>query len=272
MNKNNIEPIYLGEPKVLITQAHNINLSATYSKLKEYFNATVDFRSFTEVKFIAPAQFRIHKPMVIEQTAFLITGRAILNGFFNFVKECSIFLPKETKYFLATEELKSYLCKYVELRKRKVFCGSKQLEDLLPIMHKHKNEKFLFPCSNLGRKSISDFFKKKKYQYTELPIYENGYADLSDLNPEQYDVIAFFSPLAVKAFAKNFPNYAFEKTAIAALGEKTIKAAKEAGWTVMITAPTKETPSMISGLIDYFDGLNNQNKEVEVASSAINAN
>ena len=263
MERSNITLTRPGKPKVLITQTYKPNLAATYSKLSEYFDANIAFRSFTKVEFISLSQFRIHKPTVTEHTAFLFTGRAVLDGFFQFLKDCNIFLPKSTKYFLATEELQSHLYKYVELRKRKVFCGRKQLEDLFPIMYKHKKEKFLFPCSDLGRRTISDFYKKKKYHYTELPIYQNVYGDLTDLNPDDYDVIVFFSPFAIEAFVKNFPNYSFEKTVVAAFSERTVQTAKKQGWRVTIAAPTEKTQSMVGGLIEYFDSISAQSEETQ---------
>ena len=256
-------------PTILLTQQHTPSLENTYAPLKEYFGAQIDFRTFTESKFLSLPQFRIHKPTILAHTTFLFTSRVVIDGFFKLAKACSIFLPKTTKYFLAREALQNHLGKYVELYKRKIFWGDCQLEDLFTILHKHKKEKFLFPCSNKGRKNIRAVFKKKQYHYTELPFYHKVHGDLTGVVPSKYDVIVFFSPTAVEAFSKHFPNYPLVHTKIAAFGSKTIQAVEQAGWSVTIAAPTLQTTSMVAGLIDYFDNFLEQGSVVNQQSSPL---
>ncbi len=248
-------------PTVLVTQSYTPSLDATYNQLREYFGAKITFQALTGVSFLSLPQFRLHKALICEHTAFLFTNRVVLDGFFKLAKECSIFFPKTTKYFLATEGLQNHLGKHIELRKRKIFFGQKEIEDLLSIMHKYKKEKFLLPCSDLGRPVVSDFFAKKKYHYTELPIYHTVYHELQGLQPEDYDVVVFYSPFSVEAFAQNFPNYNFATTKIAAFSSATIQAVQEKGWKIAIEAPREQTPSMVQGLINFFDKVINDTQE-----------
>ena len=59
-----------------------------------------------------------------------------------------IIVPDEMKYFCISEAVAYYLQKYVVYRKRKIYVGTRTLEDLIPTIKKHKGEKFLLPCSD----------------------------------------------------------------------------------------------------------------------------
>ena len=49
------------------------------------------------------------------------------------------------KYFCVSEAVSFYLQKYTAYRKEKIYVATKQFSDLVEIMKKHENEKFLFP-------------------------------------------------------------------------------------------------------------------------------
>ena len=68
------------------------------------------------------------------------------------------------KYFCISEQTSNYLQKYIVIRKRKIFTGLKTAQDLLEILKKHKNEKYLFPCSDIRKNDIPDFLKDGGYQ------------------------------------------------------------------------------------------------------------
>jgi uroporphyrinogen-III synthase len=242
-------------PRILITQNPTPDLEASYSSLKRFYKLDLHFEGLTEVTFIPSPKFRMHKPTICEHTTFLFTNKVAMDAFFTLGKSCNITLPLTTKYFLANEKLQTYLQKYVEIKKRKVFHGERYLEDLFPVFPKHKNEKFLFPCSKLGRKSLKDFFAEKKYHYTEVEIYNSGSRNLSELAPESYDIIVFFSVFAIESFAKNFPNHDFGKTKIATLGSKTLQVAKGLGWNVTIPVPANGVFSIVQGLDNYLSSL-----------------
>ena len=71
-------------------------------------------------------------------------------------------------------------------------------------------------------------------------------ADMSTIKPEEYDIVALYSPNDVKALAENFD---VEKLpVVATFGEATLRAAKEAGMKVKASAPSPEAPSMVKAL------------------------
>ena len=64
------------------------------------------------------------------------------------------------KYFCVSEAIAYYLQKYITYRKRKVFIGRQKIEDLLPVLKKNKESKFLLPCSDILKDSIPEFLQR----------------------------------------------------------------------------------------------------------------
>jgi uroporphyrinogen-III synthase len=114
----------------------------------------------------------------------------------------------------------------------------------------------LFPCSDIRKANIPDFFKKNKLNFVESTMYKTVSADLSDLENVFYDIIVFFSPADIKSLFENFPNFKQNNTRIAAFGESTQKAIKEYNLFCNIPAPTKENPSIITALENYIKEVN----------------
>ena len=141
------------------------------------------------------------------------------------------------KYFCISEQTANYLQKYIVIRKRKIFTGTRTAADLIEILKKHRNEKYIFPCSNIRKDDIPNFLKNEGYNYTEGIIYKTVASDLSDLADVNYDVIAFFSPSGINSLFVNFPDFKQNNTRIAAFGPTTAKAVREAGLNLDIEAP-----------------------------------
>ena len=161
------------------------------------------------------------------------------------------------KYFCLTEGIGMYIQKYIFLRKRKVFYPKTNLEnDFLTLILSHKTEKYLFPCSDIRKPTIPDFFKKHKLIFEEATFYKTVSADLSDLEEVFYDVIVFFSPADIKSLFDNFPNFKQNATRLAAFGESTQRAIIETDLICNIPAPTKDNPSIVKALEIYIKTVN----------------
>ena len=55
-----------------------------------------------------------------------------------------ITIPNPMKYFCISEAVSYYLQKYIAYRKRKIYVANNNFEELVEIMQKHSDEKFLF--------------------------------------------------------------------------------------------------------------------------------
>ena len=160
------------------------------------------------------------------------------------------------KYFCISDQTSNYLQKYIVIRKRKIFSGLKDTKDLLEIIKKHKNEKFLFPCSDIRKSDIPDFLTTNGFNFSEAIMYHTVAANLNDLKNVFYDVLAFFSPSGISSLLVNFPEFKQNNTRIAAFGPTTAKAVRDANLILDIEAPLPNAPSMTGALELYIRSAN----------------
>ena len=242
---------------ILVTQAAPTDAKSPYFDIEKKYNIKVDFRSFIEVKGVAYKEFRKQKINILEHTAIIFTSRNAIDHFFRICKEAKIETPSDMKYFCITEQTANYLQKYIVIRKRKVFTGTKTALDLLEVIKKHKSENFLFPCSNKRQKDLPDYMGTNDFKITEAVMYETVSSDLSDLENVFYDVLAFYSPSGITSLMENFPGFKQNNTRIAAFGPTTAQAVKDANLILDIQAPMPNAPSMTGALEQYIKQSNN---------------
>ncbi|HZK08039.1 MAG TPA: uroporphyrinogen-III synthase [Bacteroidales bacterium] len=230
-----------------------------YNELAEKYELNIDFHKFIKVEGIPGREFRKDKVNILDHSAVIFTSRNSVDHFFRICEEMRVEVPDEMKYFSMSESTSFYLQKYVQFRKRKVFHGHQNFNDLMEIIKKHKEEKFLLPCSDIHKLSLTKALDDNKIKYSKAIIYRTLASDLSKLDIKSYDMIIFFSPSGVKALQKNFPNYEQGDTKIGVFGPATAKAVKEAGLSLNLNAPTKSAPSMTMALGQYIEKLYKKN-------------
>jgi uroporphyrinogen-III synthase len=241
---------------ILVTQEAPTDPNSPYLKLAEKFNLKIDFRPFIQVEPVPVKEFRKQKIEILNHTAVIFTSRNAVDHFFHICQELKLEMPPDMKYFCISDQTSNYLQKYIVIRKRKIFTGLKDTKDLLEIVKKHKNEKFLFPCSDIRKNDIPDFLRENGYNHTEAIIYHTVAANLSDLKNVYYDILAFFSPSGINSLFVNFPDFKQNNTRIAAFGSTTAKAVTEAGLVLDIEAPLPNAPSMTGALELYVKKAN----------------
>jgi uroporphyrinogen-III synthase len=241
---------------ILVSQPKPADEKSPYYQLAEKYNIKVDFRHFIKVEPVSLKEFRKQKIDVLNHTAVIFTSRNAVDHFFKIMAEMKIEFPPEMKYFCISEQTSNYLAKYIVVRKRKIFTGEKTAQDLMDILKKHKNEKYIFPCSDIRKDEIPEYLDKNGYKWTEAIIYRTVSSDLSDLKDVNYDVLAFFSPSGIKSLYDNFPDFKQNNTRIAAFGPTTAKAVRDAGLILDIEAPLPNAPSMTGALELYIKKAN----------------
>jgi uroporphyrinogen-III synthase len=242
---------------ILVSQPKPATEKSPYFTLAEKYDLKVDFRPFIHVEPIPVKEFRKQKIDILKHTAVIFTSRNAVDHFFSICKELKIEMPADMKYFCISEQTAHYLQKYIVIRKRKIFVGERTAQDLINVLKKHKNEKYLFPCSNIRKNDIPDFLEANGIQFAEAVIYKTVASDLSDLKDIKYDIIAFFSPSGINSLFVNFPDFKQNNTRIAAFGPTTAKAVKDAGLILDIEAPLPNAPSMTGALELYIKKANN---------------
>lgn len=227
-----------------------------FFKLEEKYGLKIDFRPFIHVEPVTEKEFRKTRIRPDDFSAVIFTSRNSIDHFFRICEEMRIKMSEQTKYFCMSKAVADYLQKFINYRKRKVFYGEKTVQDLVPPMKKHKDEKFILPCSNLGSKSLQKMLEEEGINYQEAMMYRTVSSDLSDLRDITYDILVFFSPLGIESLYENFPDFKQKETRIAVFGKTTGKAVKQKGLNINIKAPQPEAPSMTMALENYIKKAN----------------
>ncbi len=240
--------------KILVSQPKPSSEKSPYYDIASKYGVDLVFRPFIKVEGITAKEFRAQKVSILDYTAIVFTSRHAIDNFFKLAKEMRITIPEEMKYFCVTETISLYIQKYVQYRKRKVFFGTTgKIDDLVPTMVKHKQEKYLVPMSDVHNDSVTLMLDAKKLQHRECVMYRTV---SNDFTPEEvktfdYDMLIFFSPSGIESLTKNFPDFKQGEIAIATFGPSTAKAAKEANLRVDLEAPSEKYPSM-TGALQHF--------------------
>ncbi|MDR2285923.1 MAG: uroporphyrinogen-III synthase [Prevotellaceae bacterium] len=238
--------------KILISQPEPSEKSP-YSDLVEKYNVKIEFRPFIQVESVSITDFRKQRIDILSHTAVIFTARTAIDHFFHICEGMRITIPETMKYFCMSETIAVYLQKYIIYRKRKIFYGNGTLSSLLELTNisKHKPEKFFLVLADSFKPEVPKTFERAKLKVTRAILYRTVASNLSDLNPKDYDIIAFFSPQEIKSLQNNFPNFEQENILFAAFGPTTAKAIKAAKYVLSIEAPKAEIPSM-SKALDMF--------------------
>ncbi len=240
--------------KILVSQPKPSSDKSPYYDLEKEYGVKCVFRPFFKVEGVSAKEFRQQKVNILDYTAIVFTSRHAIDHFFNLAKELRITIPEDMKYFCIIESVALYIQKYVQYRKRKVFFGSTgKIDDLVPLMVKHKTEKYLVPMSSVHNDDVANMLNAKNLKHTECVMYRTVSNDFTEeeIKTFDYDMLIFFSPTGVKALQKNFPDFVQGDIRIGAFGPATAKTVEDEGLRLDLQAPTPEFPSMTSALKNY---------------------
>lgn len=246
--------------KILVSQPEPQSEKSPYLELAQKHNLKFDFRPFIVIEGVATKEFRQQKVDILEHTAVVFTSKTAIDHFFRICEEMRITVPEAMKYFCITESVALYLQKYIVYRKRKIFYGNNTFQDLMDVINKHKEEKFLVPLSDVHKPEIPKTLDKAKLKYNKVILYKTISSNLADLGQMTYDMLVFYSPNEIKSLFDNFPNFEQGEIKVAAFGPTTAKAVKDGGLRLDIQAPTPSCPSMTQALEEFIKKHNKDNK------------
>ena len=247
--------------KVLVSQPKPASEKSPYFDIAEKYGVNIEFRPFIKVEGLSPKEFRQQKISIPEYTAVIFTARTAIDHFFKLCEGLRVTIPDTMKYFCVTESVALYLQKYIVYRKRKIFFGnSGKLDDLIPSLVKHSNEKYLFPVSDVHNEEHTVLLDKNKINYTKAVMYRTVSNDFTPEEKFDYDMLVFFSPSGINSLLKNFPNFDQKEIKIGCFGPTTAKSVRDAGLRLDVEAPRPEAPSMTAALELYFKEISKASK------------
>jgi uroporphyrinogen-III synthase len=249
---------------ILVSQPKPADIEKSpYGEIAKKYKLNIDFHKFIKIEGIVAKDFRKDRVNILDHTAIILTSRNAVDHFFRIATELRIEIPDTMKYFCISESTAFYLQKYVQYRKRKIFHGKQNFLDLMDTIKKHKDEKFLLPCSDIHKISMTHLLDTNEINYTKAIIYKTVASNLKDVKINSYDMLIFFSPSGVVSLFKNFPEFNQENKLIAAFGPTTTKAVKDAGLNLNIEAPTKTAPSMTMAIEEYIQKEAKKKKQLK---------
>lgn len=246
---------------ILVSQPPPADLAKSpYTKLAEKYKLNIDYFKFIKIDGISSAEFRKDRVNITDFTAVIFTSRQAVDHFFRIAKEVRADISEEMKYFCMSESTAYYLQNYIQYRKRKIFHGKQTFKDLMEIIVKHSDDKFLFPCSEIHKQDIPNALTAEGIKFEKAVIYRTLACDLSNVDINSYDMLVFFSPSGIKSLTNNFPDFEQGDQVIATFGKTTAKAAINAGLKVNVSAPSKLAPSMSMAIEQYVKETNKRKR------------
>ncbi len=246
--------------RILISQPKPANEKSPYFELAEKNNLQLEFRPFIHVEPLDEKEFRKQKVDILAHTAIIFTSRTAIDHFFHLCEKLRVAIPDTMKYFCISESIAVYLQKYIVYRKRKIFHSTGKFAELVDVLKKHKEEKFLIVLSDVHTPEMPEALAKAKLDFTEAVFYATVSSDMTDINLDNYDGFVFFSPQGIASLFNNFPNFEQGEKIIGCFGPTTALAAIDAGLRLDVQAPVPEAPSMAMALDQFVKKHNKAQK------------
>ena len=236
--------------KILVSQPRPAVIEKSpFYEFSQKNELNIDYKPLIRVVGVTLKEFRAQRTEILDHTTMIFSSRTTIDSFFRICEEARITVAETMKYICNTEAVALYLQKYIVYRKRKISFADGTFNSLLELIVKHKDEKFMLALTEPFKPELPEALAKLKLKVSPVVFARTVSADLADITPADYDIIALYSPNDVKALTENFD---VEKLpVVATFGEATLRAAKEAGLKVKASAPSPEAPSMVKALDIY---------------------
>ena len=241
---------------ILVSQPSPTIENSPYYQLRTKRKVKIDFIPFIHIEGVSAREVRQQKIDLSKFSAIILTSRNAIDHFFRVAEEMRFPIPNALKYFCLSEAVAFYLQKYVIYRKRKIYVGGRTFDDLSLQIAKYNDESYLIPCSDALSPAIPKKLNDLGVKWVQGIFFKTVISDLSSLKNVYYDVLVFFSPSGIESLISNFPDFQQNDTRIATYGNSTVKAAKDAGLRVDISAPAPRVSSMSKALDIYIEKVN----------------
>lgn len=238
--------------KILISQPVPANLHSPFHNLENKLNLNISFHPFVKIEGETVKNIRLKKINIPTYSALILTSRNAVNHYFRICDEMRITVPNSMKYFCISEAVSYYLQKYIAYRKRKIYSANNDFDELVEIMKKHENDKFLLVSSNFIKDDILTKLDSSEINYKRGIFFKTVSADLSKLKISKFNFLVFYTPRDIDALYDNFPDFEQGDIQIATFGKTTCEYAIQKGLSITIKAPSEKHPSMSMALESHF--------------------
>lgn len=245
--------------KILISQpAPESAASNPYAELIRQHDLEAVFHPFIKVEPVSEREFRDQKVKILDHTAIVLSSRHAIDHFFGTCKKMRVKVPEEMRYYGISEKVTLYIQKYVQYRKRRVFFSpTGKWEGLVPIMAKHKSEKFLIPEGNAHNSELTGLMAAQGLHFTECTMFRTVANDLKDgTTLSDFDAIVLFTPSGVRSLVENFPTWEQKDTRLICFGDTTCKAIESTSLRLDYSPDKAKVPGIAAALDAYITACN----------------
>ncbi len=244
-----IKNVLVSQPQPAIIE------KSPFYELSRKYDARITYKPFIRVVGVSLKEFRAQRLEILDHTAVIFTSRTTVDSFFHICEEARITVPETMKYICQTEAVALYLQKYIVYRKRKISFADGTFTSLLELIIKHKEERFLLALSEPHKPELPETLSKLKLPVDPVILARTVAAELDDIRLADNDLLALYSPTAVKTLVERFGTE--NLPAVAVFGEGTLRTALDAGISVVANAPTPVAPSMAKAIDLYMGKVRN---------------
>ena len=209
MSVTKVSRILVSQPQPAIPE------KSPFFELARRQRITVDYHPFIRVAGVSLKEFRQQRVEILDHTAVIFTSRTTVDSFFRICEEARITVPETMKYICQTEAVALYLQKYIVYRKRKISFADGSFTNLIELLIKHKEEKFLLTLSEPHKPDLPETMAKLKFSFHPVILARTVAADPEGIDIRSYDVVGIYSPSEVKVLIEQFGD---ELPTIAAFG------------------------------------------------------
>ncbi len=247
--------------KILVSQPRPAVIEkAPFNGVIEEHKVEIDYQPLIRVVEVSLKEFRSQRVEILDHSVVIFTSTKTIDSFFHICEEARITVPESLKYICQTEAVANYLQKYIVYRKRKISFADGTFTNLMELIIKQKDEKFLLTLSEPHKPELPEAMDKLKLKSTQVVLTRTVSSEMEGVDASSYGLIALYSPSDVKALVarfgcENLPH-------IAVFGNATLRAALDAGLTVKAMAPSPAAPSMVKAVDIY---LKKANKGEDIA-------
>ena len=228
--------------------------NSPYSDITAKHGVKFDFVPFFTIEPLSSREFRAQRVNILDYTAIVFSARSTIDAFFHLCGELRVKIPETMKYFCTTEAVAMYLQKHIVYRKRKIFFGDGTAPSLITLIgSKHKGEKFLIATSDSTGNDVTRIFEESGLDFKSAVFVKSVSQDLKSLSLDSYDMIVLYNPSDVKSLYENFPDFKQGNIKFVSYGKSVVKAMKEAGLEIEISAPTSTAPSVAKAIELYLE-------------------
>lgn len=228
--------------------------NSPYSDITAKYGVKFDFVPFFTIEPLSSREFRAQRVNILDYTAIVFSARSTIDAFFHLCGELRVKIPETMKYFCTTEAVAMYLQKHIVYRKRKIFFGDGTAPSLITLIgSKHKGDKFLIATSDSTGNDVTRVFEESGLDFKSAVFVKSVSQDLKSLSLDSYDMIVLYNPSDVKSLYENFPDFKQGNIKFVSYGKSVVKAMKEAGLEIEISAPTSTAPSVAKAIELYLE-------------------